>query len=141
MARRTNFVELPEQPCIPVVAGPAVLYKAVLPTQRRTMQAFDFGFKGEDKWGNPSHQVSGRFTLEASIPVQGLPAFIDVTPGKAERSTTPRNTKMIPMSPTRPQFISPISRAELRAAMDGLRDARTEAEEMRAYIERMHANG
>lgn len=29
--------------------------------------------------------------------------------------------------------------AELRAAMDGLRDARTEAEEMRAYIERMHA--
>ncbi|GAB1364873.1 hypothetical protein MASR1M32_41090 [Rhodobacter sp.] len=31
--------------------------------------------------------------------------------------------------------------AELRAAMDGLRDARQEAEEMRAYIERMHANG
>lgn len=30
--------------------------------------------------------------------------------------------------------------AELRAAMDGLRDARTEAEEMRAYIERMHAS-
>ncbi len=31
--------------------------------------------------------------------------------------------------------------AELRAAMEGLRDARQEAEEMRAYIERMHANG
>ncbi|MDQ2067427.1 hypothetical protein Q9295_13695 [Xinfangfangia sp. CPCC 101601] len=31
--------------------------------------------------------------------------------------------------------------AELRAAMEGLRDARTEAEDMRAYIERMHANG
>ncbi|MBE2278157.1 MAG: hypothetical protein IAE87_17885 [Rhodobacteraceae bacterium] len=30
--------------------------------------------------------------------------------------------------------------AELRAAMEGLRDARQEAEEMRAYIERMHAN-
>ena len=30
--------------------------------------------------------------------------------------------------------------AELRAAMGGLRDARHEAEEMRAYIERMHAN-
>ena len=28
-----------------------------------------------------------------------------------------------------------------RAAMEGLRDARHEAEEMRAYIERMHANG
>lgn len=30
--------------------------------------------------------------------------------------------------------------AELRAAMEGLRDARHEAEEMRAYIEKMHAN-
>lgn len=30
--------------------------------------------------------------------------------------------------------------AELRAAMEGLRDARLEAEEMRGYIERMHAN-
>jgi prophage endopeptidase len=29
--------------------------------------------------------------------------------------------------------------AELRAAMEGLRDARHEAEEMRAYIERMNA--
>jgi prophage endopeptidase len=30
--------------------------------------------------------------------------------------------------------------AELKAAMGGLRDARHEAEEMRAYIERMQAN-
>jgi hypothetical protein len=29
--------------------------------------------------------------------------------------------------------------AELRAAMEGLREARHEAEEMRAYIERMHS--
>ena len=31
--------------------------------------------------------------------------------------------------------------AELRAAMEGLRDARQEAEEMRVYIERIQANG
>ncbi|OYW59012.1 MAG: hypothetical protein B7Y02_10420 [Rhodobacterales bacterium 17-64-5] len=31
--------------------------------------------------------------------------------------------------------------AELRAAMEGLREARHEAEDMRIYIERMHANG
>ncbi len=31
--------------------------------------------------------------------------------------------------------------AELRATMEGLRDARQEVEEMRAYIERMHAKG
>jgi prophage endopeptidase len=30
--------------------------------------------------------------------------------------------------------------AELRAAMEGLRDARQEAEEMRAYLERMNAS-
>ena len=30
--------------------------------------------------------------------------------------------------------------AELRAAMEGLREARHEAEEMRGYIERMHAS-
>ena len=30
--------------------------------------------------------------------------------------------------------------AELRAAMEGLRDARREAEELRSYIERMNAN-
>ena len=30
--------------------------------------------------------------------------------------------------------------AELRAAMDGLREARAEAEEMRSYIERMNAD-
>jgi hypothetical protein len=29
--------------------------------------------------------------------------------------------------------------AELKATMEGLRDARTETEEMRSYIERMHA--
>lgn len=32
------------------------------------------------------------------------------------------------------------SEAELRAAMDGLRDARQEAEELRAYIENMNAS-
>ena len=31
------------------------------------------------------------------------------------------------------------SEAELRATMEGLRDARSETEEMRNYIERMHA--
>jgi hypothetical protein len=30
--------------------------------------------------------------------------------------------------------------AELRAAMEGLRDARAEAEDMRGYIERMHSS-
>lgn len=76
-----NFIELPIQPTFPVVAGPPVLYKAVLPTLRRVGQVFSLGFKGEDKWGNPSHRVQGRFTLEASTPVRGLPAHLDVAEG------------------------------------------------------------
>ncbi|TFZ04813.1 DUF3604 domain-containing protein [Ramlibacter rhizophilus] len=76
-----NFVELPEQPTVPVVAGPPVLFKAILPTQRRVGQAFALGFKGEDRWGNPSHRVSGRFTLEPSVPVENLPPHVDVVEG------------------------------------------------------------
>jgi hypothetical protein len=73
-----NYVELPLQPTIPVVAGPPVGFKAILPTQRKIGQSFNFGFKGEDKWGNPSHQTKGRFLLEPSLPVKGLPLYIDI---------------------------------------------------------------
>ena len=43
---------------------------------------------------------------------------------------------------TRDQAITYLQQreAELRAAMDGLRDARHEAEEMRAYIDRQQAS-
>ena len=76
-----NYIELPEQPVVAVVAGPPVLYKAILPTARRAGQAFSLGFKGEDKWGNPSDRVSGRFMLDPNMPVAGLPSFIDVEAG------------------------------------------------------------
>lgn len=76
-----NYVELPEQPSIAVVAGPPVGYKALLPTLRRVGEAFTLGFKGEDKWGNPSHLVQGSFSLEPSLPVEGLPATVTPEPG------------------------------------------------------------
>jgi hypothetical protein len=53
---------------------------------------FTLGFKGEDKWGNPSHRVQGRFTLEASRPVAGLPEAIDVSGGT--RATTLRGLRV-----------------------------------------------
>ncbi|HUX24470.1 MAG TPA: DUF3604 domain-containing protein [Burkholderiales bacterium] len=77
-----NYVELPQQPHIAIVAGPPVLYKAILPTLRRVGQAFALGFKGEDKWGNPTAQVEGRYTLRANLPVTGLPAQIDARRGQ-----------------------------------------------------------
>jgi len=76
-----NYVELPHQPSICIVAGPPVLYKAVLPTERNPGETFKLGFKAEDRWGNPTQQLAGRFFLEASIPTLGLPEFIDLHQG------------------------------------------------------------
>ncbi len=76
-----NYVELPVQPFISVVAGPPVHYKAIVPTLRRVGQPFQLGFKGEDQWGNPSARVQGRFRLRASAPLAGLPADFEVRAG------------------------------------------------------------
>src|SRR3954469_14856842 len=81
-----NYVELPVQPCISVVAGPPVLYKAILPTLRVRGETFRLGFKGEDKWGNPSHQVNQTFSLKASAPIDGLPSSIAIMPGEYSKT-------------------------------------------------------
>ena len=81
-----NYVELPHQPTFPVVAGPAVLWKAVLPTLRQCGESFRLGFKGEDKWGNPSDRVEGTFGLRANLAVAGLPATFCMRRGAAATS-------------------------------------------------------
>lgn len=77
-----NYVELPTQPSFAIVAGPAMGWKALLPTLRRTGERFRLGFKGEDKWGNPSDQVEGTFSLRANLPVDGLPAQFSMRRGQ-----------------------------------------------------------
>ncbi|MGD9616643.1 MAG: DUF3604 domain-containing protein [Alphaproteobacteria bacterium] len=77
-----DYVELPEQPKIAIVAGPPVTWKAVLPTLRGRGENFRLGFKGEDKWGNPSDWVEGVFTLCPSRPVRGLPETVAVRRGE-----------------------------------------------------------
>jgi prophage endopeptidase len=54
-----------------------------------------------------------------------------------------RDQALIYMEAREAELMSQVAQAEaeLRAAMDGLREARQEAEEMRNYIERMHAKG
>ena len=54
-----------------------------------------------------------------------------------------RDQAMVYMESREGELMNHIAQteAELRATMEGLRDARQEAEEMRAYIERMQANG
>jgi hypothetical protein len=81
-----NYVELPQQPTFAIVAGPAVTWKAILPTLRRPGETFRLGFKGEDKWGNPSDHVDGRFSLRANLPVSGLPDTFSMQRGEPARS-------------------------------------------------------
>lgn len=77
-----NYVELPEQPIIKLVPGPAVLWKAVLPTCRVVGTSFRLSLKGEDKWGNPSDQCDQTFSLHANRNVNGLPDQVTFTRGE-----------------------------------------------------------
>jgi hypothetical protein len=58
----------------------------VLPTLRQCGESFRLGFKGEDKWGNPSDQAEGTFALRANLAVAGLPATFCVRCGAAASS-------------------------------------------------------
>ncbi|NRB33057.1 MAG: DUF3604 domain-containing protein, partial [Rhizobiaceae bacterium] len=71
-----NFVPLDEQFSVPIIAGPATVWKAVLPSQRRPGEAFHLGVKAEDAWGNPTRQVAATLTLKPSLPVDNLPETI-----------------------------------------------------------------
>lgn len=77
-----NYVELPEQPMIAIVPGPAKLYKAVIPTRQGLQQGFKLRLKAEDRWGNPSDQCEGRFLLRSSSPINGLPKTVTFQKGE-----------------------------------------------------------
>ena len=81
-----DYVELPVQPTISIVAGPPSGWKAILPTLCRRGETFRLGFKGEDKWGNPSDQVEGTFSLRANRPVRGLPETFSMRRGEHAKS-------------------------------------------------------
>lgn len=77
-----NYVELPQQPVISIVAGPPVSWKAVLPTERRLGSPFRLSLKGEDRWGNPSDQCERTFQLRSNAPVDGLPGEVTFKKGQ-----------------------------------------------------------
>ncbi|GAB2888963.1 CehA/McbA family metallohydrolase domain-containing protein [Paralcaligenes ginsengisoli] len=80
-----QYVELEQSPVISVVAGPPLGFKAILPTLVRAGEPFRFGFKGEDKWGNPSHCVTGTFEVRSNFPIENLPASFDMSLGDYAR--------------------------------------------------------
>ena len=77
-----NYVELPRQPEISIVAGPPVQYKAILPTLRHCIQPFRLCLKGEDRWGNPSDLCERTFSLHANLAVDALPDSVTFTRGE-----------------------------------------------------------
>ncbi len=77
-----QYVEVPDQPIIAITPGPPVLYKSVMPTLRCLGQVFQLRLKGEDRWGNPSNQCEGTFSLKPSSSVQGLPEMVTFTKGE-----------------------------------------------------------
>ncbi len=77
-----NYIELPQQPWISVVAGPPASYQAVIPTMRRAGEAFRLGFKGVDKWGNPSPMSAGTYHLSVTGQVSELPKTITLKSGE-----------------------------------------------------------
>jgi hypothetical protein len=76
-----HFVPLPESPAISIVPGRPALWRAALPSLRRPGERFHLGLKAEDRWGNPTDRAQGRFRLEPSLPVDGLPETVDYALG------------------------------------------------------------
>lgn len=73
-----NYVEIEASPTISVVAGPPVRYKAVLPSLSLAGQPLRLGFKGEDKWGNPSDQAQSRYTLRSNLRMARMPESFEM---------------------------------------------------------------
>jgi hypothetical protein len=72
-----NWALLPEQPWIAITPGAPATWRAVLPTLRRAGEAFALGLRADDRWGNPTGRVRGRFRLRADGDLQGLPETLD----------------------------------------------------------------
>ncbi|MFP6697298.1 MAG: DUF3604 domain-containing protein [Alphaproteobacteria bacterium] len=72
-----HYTAIPNTPNINIVPGEPELWRAVLPSLRRPGEPFQFGLKAEDKWGNPSDNAQAKFSVEANLPVNGLPDVID----------------------------------------------------------------
>ena len=77
-----HYTPIPDTPYVPEVADDVDVWRAVLPSLRRPDETFQFGFKAEDRWGNPTPHARGRFILQPSLPVAGLPGTIDYPLGQ-----------------------------------------------------------
>ena len=77
------YQPVPKQPEIQIIAGLPETFVAVVPTLVATGTRFALKTKGEDKWGNPSDQCDGTFTLRTSGDgvINGLPETVTFKKG------------------------------------------------------------
>jgi hypothetical protein len=80
-----EFCELPVQPAFDLVPGPAVSWKAILPSLAVVGKPFRLAIVAEDIWGNPTADANQSFKLVASQPVRGLPARVEFKNGDGPR--------------------------------------------------------
>jgi len=70
----TNVFKPIKSPKIAIISGKPTSWKIILPTLRRADQNFSLKIRGEDKWGNPSNKIEGRFFLKSKIKIDELPS-------------------------------------------------------------------
>src|SRR5271155_3691197 len=80
-----EFCELPAQPAFDLVPGPAMRWKAILPSLAVVGEPFRLAVVAEDAWGNPTADAAGALELLSSQPLRGLPAGITVSKGDGPR--------------------------------------------------------
>lgn len=80
-----EFCELPVQPAFDLLPGPAVSWKAILPSLAVIGEPFRLAVVAEDKWGNPTADANQSFDVVSSHPVRGLPTRIEIRNGDGPR--------------------------------------------------------
>jgi hypothetical protein len=79
-----EFCEL-VHPAFDLIAGPAVRWKAILPSLATVGEPFRLALVAEDIWGNPTEDAAARLTFESSQPLQGLPDHVAIGKGDGPR--------------------------------------------------------
>jgi hypothetical protein len=76
-----TFVQIPNDLVMPIVAGPRVHWRAVVPTYRDKGEKFWLGIRADDKWGNPSGKDASQLKLSADGTIEGLPQTVTIDRG------------------------------------------------------------
>src|SRR4029077_15561862 len=80
-----EFCEMLVQPAFDLVPGPAVSWKAILPSLAVVGEPFRLALVAADMWGNPTDKADAALALEPSRPVRGLPSGVTIKPGEGPR--------------------------------------------------------